>query len=83
MLIYFFLFKINVDSLNDDPGFKTLKSQMGITYQDEIVISPQQMPNYTDRVRQLTKKNIISSIVVQVSDSKEASKQIFLLFKSR
>lgn len=41
---------VKVDDLEHDDEFNTLKKQMGITYQDNVVISPNTMPNYEDRV---------------------------------
>ena len=40
-----------MDKLNEDDKFQRLKSQMGITYQDQVDISPAKMPNYVEKVR--------------------------------
>jgi 1,2-dihydroxy-3-keto-5-methylthiopentene dioxygenase len=42
---------INVSNLNDDDQFNLLKKQMGITYQDDIIISPEKFPNYQDKLK--------------------------------
>jgi hypothetical protein len=39
-----------VDDLNNDECFAKLKKSMGITYQDDIVISPAKFPNYEEKV---------------------------------
>jgi len=39
-----------VDNLDNDEQFNKLKKAMGITYQDNVVISPEKMPNYQERV---------------------------------
>jgi 1,2-dihydroxy-3-keto-5-methylthiopentene dioxygenase len=42
---------INVNDLNNDDKFNLLKKQMGVTYQDDIVISPEKFPNYQDKLK--------------------------------
>lgn len=54
-----------MDNLNNDVDFGTLKSKMGITYQDEVAISPQLMPNYTDKVKKRKRektKNLLTDM---------------------
>ena len=48
--VYIYSFKINVDNLDNDEQFNKVKKAMGITYQDNVVISPEKMPNYQERV---------------------------------
>jgi 1,2-dihydroxy-3-keto-5-methylthiopentene dioxygenase len=42
---------INVNDLNNDEKFNLLKKQMGVTYQDDIIISPDTFPNYQDKLK--------------------------------
>ncbi|CAF0782299.1 unnamed protein product [Brachionus calyciflorus] len=42
---------VNVDDLEHDDEFNKLKKEMGITYQDNVVISPSSMPNYEDKLK--------------------------------
>lgn len=44
---------VNVDDLDNDPEFQALKKKMGITYQDNVVISPSTMPEYNEKVNQI------------------------------
>lgn len=39
-----------MDNLDNDDLFYKLKKQMGITYQDNVVICPDKMPNYQEKV---------------------------------
>jgi hypothetical protein len=41
---------VNVDNLSNDDAFNDLKRKMGVTYQDQINISPAAFPNYEDKV---------------------------------
>lgn len=41
---------MNVDKLDDDETFLSLKKDMGITYNDQVTISPQKMENYGEKV---------------------------------
>ena len=60
--VYMYSLKINVDNLDNDEQFNKLKKAMGITYQDNVVISPEKMPNYQERV---SKKWVISQDVLE------------------
>ncbi|RNA16497.1 1-2-dihydroxy-3-keto-5-methylthiopentene dioxygenase [Brachionus plicatilis] len=42
-------YHVNVDDLDNDLEFKQLKIKMGITYQDNVIISPNAMSNYEER----------------------------------
>jgi hypothetical protein len=39
-----------VDNLDNDEQFSKLKKAMGITYYDNVVICPEKMPNYQEKV---------------------------------
>lgn len=41
---------VNVDQLDEDQEFAQLKKQMGITYQDNVIISPETMSDYNQKV---------------------------------
>lgn len=42
--------RVNVDQLDQDQEFAELKKKMGITYQDNVTISPDTMSDYTEKV---------------------------------
>ena len=39
-----------MDDLDNDDELNKLKKSMGITYQDNVVICPDKMPNYKEKV---------------------------------
>ena len=44
--------QVNVNDLDNDELFNNLKHSMGITYNDNVTISPEIFPNYTEKVNE-------------------------------
>ncbi|XP_030748930.1 1,2-dihydroxy-3-keto-5-methylthiopentene dioxygenase [Sitophilus oryzae] len=44
-------YKINIDTLKSDGVLDKIKSDRGYTYEDEITISPDRLPNYEEKLQ--------------------------------